>query len=62
MVPENHLLKVISQDIYALAFLIKSVYRFLHFPNVVAVKNALVTSPEERPSIKELKAALSADD
>ena len=51
-----------KSDIYALAFLIKSVYRLLHFRNVVAVKNALVTSPEERPSIKQLKAALSADD
>ena len=51
-----------KSDIYALAFLIKSMYRLLHFRNVVAVKNALVTSPEERPSIKQLKAALSADD
>jgi len=52
----------IKSDIYALSFLIKSVYRLLHFRNVAAVKNALVTSPEERPTIKELKAALSADD
>ena len=51
-----------KSDIYALSFLIKSVYRLLRFRNVVAVKNALVTSPEERPTIKELKAALSVDD
>ena len=51
-----------KSDIYALSFLIKSVYRLLCFRNVVAVKNALVTSPEERPTIKELKAALSVDD
>jgi len=50
-----------KSDIYVLSFLIKSVYRLLHFRNVVAVKNALVTSPEERPTIKELKSALSAD-
>lgn len=51
-----------KSDIYALSFLIKSVYRLLRFRNVVAVKNALVMPPEKRPTIKELKAALSADD
>ena len=50
-----------KSDIYVLSFLIKSVYRLLHFRNVVAVKKALVTSPEERLTIKELKSALSAD-
>jgi len=52
----------IKSDIYALSFMIKSVYRLLHFRNVVAVKNALVALPEERPNIEELKAALIADD
>lgn len=52
----------IKSDIYALSFMIKSVYRLLHFRNVVAVKNALVTLPEERPNIEELRAALIAND
>ena len=34
-------------------------YKFSHFRNV-AVKNTLVKSPEKRPTIQELKAALIA--
>lgn len=49
-------------DIYALSFLIKSVYRLLRFRNIVTVKNALVISPEERPTIKALTGALCAED
>lgn len=51
-----------KSDVYALAFLIRSVYRLSHFRTVFTVKNALEASPEERPTINELKAALSADD
>ena len=51
----------VKSDIYSLAFLIKTVYRLLKFRSVVAVKNALVASPEERPTIRELKEALSAE-
>lgn len=49
-------------DIYALSFLIKSVYRLLRFRNIVTVKNALVILPEERQTIKALTGGLCAED
>ena len=51
----------VKSDIYALAFFINTVYRLLKYRSVVAVKNAFVASPEERPTIRELKVALSAE-
>lgn len=51
----------IKSDIYALAFLVKTVYNISRFCNVAAIMNALVASPQDRPTIKELKAALSAE-
>ena len=50
----------IKSDIYALAFLVKTVYKISSFHSVAAVKKALVASPNDRPTVKELKAALSA--
>ncbi|XP_078342653.1 putative serine/threonine-protein kinase DDB_G0267514 [Oculina patagonica] len=51
----------IESDVYALAFLVKTVYSISRFCNVAAVINALVASPQDRPTVKELKAALSAE-
>ena len=44
------------------AFVVKTVYRLSHFQYIViAEKNALVNTPQERPTILELNAGLSAD-
>ena len=52
----------IASYVYALAFLIKSVYKILKFGNIdVNVKNALAKSPKNRPPISVLKVAFTAD-
>ena len=51
---------ITKSDIYALAFLVKTVYKLSHFRNV-AVKNTSVKSHEKRPTIQNLKAALITD-
>lgn len=49
-------------DIYVFLFLIKFVYRFLRFRNIVIVKNVLVISFEERLIIKVLIGVLCIED
>ena len=53
----------IESDVFALGFLIKTVYKLLKFQNISTVKDALIRdSPNNRPSISDLKEALSCAD
>ena len=52
----------IESDVFALGFLIKTVYKLLKFQNISTVKDALSDSPINRPSISDLKEALSCAD
>ena len=50
-----------TSDVYSLAFLVKKIYGILNFSNIAVIKRALENSPDDRPTIKDIKAALTAD-
>lgn len=49
----------VTSDVYSLAFLVKKLYGMLNFSNIAVVKRALQNSPDERPTVKDIKAALT---
>ena len=49
----------VTSDVYSLAFLVKKLYGMLNFSNIAVVKRALENSPDERPTVKDIKAALT---
>ena len=48
----------VSSDVYSLAFMIRSLYKFLNFKVNTTVKNAHVTVCESHPSVHVLKESL----
>ena len=55
----NGMRNPVTSDVYSLAFLVKKLYGMLNFSNIAVVKRALENSPDERPTVKDIKAALT---